>query len=99
MYKQTKIKPFYFKRYEQFNCVQLCFQKYLFETCSCYDITLPKANHLYEYYASKACKNVTQFKCLNQVKLDFYFNESLVGECYNKCPMECSKVFKLLYLI
>ena len=79
-------------RYDQTTCVKLCFQKYLFETCSCYDITLPKANYLDAYYASMACSNVAQFKCLNQAKLDFYNNESLVGDCFGKCPMECSKV-------
>ena len=78
--------------YDQNLCIKLCFQKYLFETCQCYDVTLPKADRLVSTYAAKACSNGVQVKCLKVAEIKFYNNASLVGDCYEKCPLECNKV-------
>ena len=78
--------------YDQNLCIKFCFQKYLFETCDCYDVTLPKANRLIPTYTIKACSNGTQMKCLKAAENKFYNNASLVSDCYEKCPLECDKV-------
>jgi hypothetical protein len=70
----------------------MCFQKYLFERCGCYDITIPFTPKNEDYYVSNACISGTQLKCKNAKEYNFYSQQSLFGECYNDCPIECEQI-------
>jgi hypothetical protein len=78
--------------YSQFFCLKMCFQKYLFEQCGCYDITIPFTPKNQATYIANACISGTQLKCKSTKEYYFYSQYSLFGECYDKCPIECEQV-------
>jgi hypothetical protein len=78
--------------YTQYICLKMCYQKYLFETCNCYDITLPKSQSLLDKYVDNACVNAAQINCMETASNIFYDNESLLADCFNKCPNECNEI-------
>jgi hypothetical protein len=78
--------------YSQFICLKLCYQKYLFEQCGCYDITIPMTPKNMVTYIASACTNGTQIGCLNAREQIFYSNSSLFGACYQNCPLECEQI-------
>jgi hypothetical protein len=78
--------------YSQSVCVKQCFQKYLFEQCSCYDVTLPRSPFVTDLYLRTACVKRASIDCLNTAQQKFYSDSSLSGECYHKCPVECEEV-------
>jgi hypothetical protein len=58
----------------------------------CYDLSLPKTPVVYDEYIKLACVNESQISCLRSYEIIFYKNASLVGKCYNLCPIECTEV-------
>jgi hypothetical protein len=78
--------------YTQFFCLKTCFQKYVWEQCQCYDITLPHTPKKQDLYAANVCANTTQINCLNKQTQVFYKYVSLYGRCYHDCPYECYHV-------
>lgn len=45
---------------------------------------------------NSACSNTTDQECRTKASAEFYESESLSGECYNKCPIECHEQKYLL---
>jgi hypothetical protein len=78
--------------YFQSKCVKLCFQKYLFKNCGCYDLTLPRSPKVSQVYARNACVSTSQINCENKFGKTFYNDPSLIGGCYDSCPMECTEI-------
>jgi hypothetical protein len=78
--------------YSQFFCLKLCFQKYLFEQCGCYDLTIPMTQKNIDYYSANACNTDPEINCQNNHEQIFYSDDSLFGQCYTDCPMECEQI-------
>jgi hypothetical protein len=78
--------------YSQSICVKLCFQNYLFQTCGCYDLTLPRSPQVSQLYVKYACVNSSQISCELNAQSTFFNNPSLIGNCYNNCPIECTEI-------
>jgi hypothetical protein len=78
--------------YSQFFCLKLCFQKYIWEHCGCFDITIPLTPKNQSFYVSNACSNSTQMSCISIKQRKFYSNASLFGQCYTDCPYECYQI-------
>ena len=58
----------------------------------CYDITQPQTPAVTYQYIEDACVNTYQIECLKNLEGSFYEDASLVGACYQKCPIECVEV-------
>ncbi len=58
----------------------------------CYDVTLPQTPAVIAEYVQNACVNTTQISCMNDLESTFYQDQNLVGDCYEKCPVECVEV-------
>ncbi len=43
-------------------------------------------------YIQNACVNLTQLDCMDNLESSFYDDASLIGDCYQKCPIECTEV-------
>jgi hypothetical protein len=78
--------------YNQFFCLKMCFQKYLYEQCGCYDITVPFTPKNKQTYVSKACISGVQLNCKSEKQRYFYSEQSLFGDCYANCPIECEQI-------
>jgi hypothetical protein len=78
--------------YSQSVCVKLCFQKYLLQTCGCYDLTLPRSPQVGQLYAQNACVNTSQISCAKRLTNTFYNDSSLIDKCYDDCPIECFEI-------
>jgi hypothetical protein len=73
--------------YEQKFCLQLCFQRYLINSCGCYDVTSISFNN----NNSSAC-NITQIlECGHLAFVNFYKSPMAVS-CFQECPQECTLV-------
>lgn len=79
-------------------CLKMCYQLYLWEQCTCLDVTLPKSQSLADVYALRACANQSQLICSLRTERDFYSRSDLSGKCYEKCPIECQEI-KYEYLV
>jgi hypothetical protein len=78
--------------YDEFFCLKMCFQKYLYENCGCYDITLPMTPKNQATYINNACSTGAQLKCMKAKQSYFYSQSDLFGPCYSKCPIECEQI-------
>jgi hypothetical protein len=78
--------------YSQLFCLKMCFMKYVYENCGCYDITVPLTPKLQDTYLKNACISGEQLNCLNRKQNYFYSEVELFGPCYKKCPIECDYV-------
>jgi hypothetical protein len=78
--------------YSQFFCLKMCFQKYIWEQCGCYDIVIPMTPKNQANYSANACASGTQISCLNNQEQIFYSDASLFGQCYTDCPFECYQI-------
>jgi hypothetical protein len=58
----------------------------------CYDVSLPQTPSVTDKYIKYACVSEQNINCLRKTESIFYSNSSQIGECYNKCPLECSVV-------
>ena len=70
----------------------MCFQKYLFETCNCYDITLPTTPKVQYSFIKNASVTSTQIDCMVNTRRFFYNEGDLARRCYIKCPVECNEI-------
>jgi hypothetical protein len=75
--------------YSQDFCLKMCFQKYLYENCKCYDITIPLTPKHQDRYLAGACVRGSDLKCMREKQRGFYSTAELFGPCYAKCPIEC----------
>ena len=55
-------------------------------------MTLPQTPAVTEKYIASACVSASQITCLRSTETLFYNNASLIGECYNNCPIECTEL-------
>jgi hypothetical protein len=78
--------------YSQFFCLKMCFQRYLFAQCGCYDITIPFTPKHKVDYTDNACISRTQLKCKDSKEYQFFSVHDLFGECYTSCPIECDQI-------
>lgn len=69
----------------------MCFQKYVYQTCNCFDVTLPRSEAKSTFIINKACATPENMSCLNNASSNFYSSDSLSGDCYTKCPVECQE--------
>jgi hypothetical protein len=58
----------------------------------CYDITLPRTPAVTDTYAHHSCTNHSQIKCLRASEDGFYNDRQRIGDCYAKCPSECTEI-------
>jgi hypothetical protein len=72
--------------YRQIDCFDLCLQKKIIETCSCYDLRYPQ---LFNYQVS--CSSVEKYDCSNSVTNIFRQNQ-IDDECLANCALECDTV-------
>ena len=77
--------------YTQYLCLKMCFQKYLFQTCGCFDKTVPKHPNLTDYYVYHVCYHELELKCQVNVSDNFFTDPNLSGSCYDLCPIECTE--------
>jgi hypothetical protein len=78
--------------YNQYFCLKMCYQKYLYSQCGCYDITIPFTPKKLSTYLENACTKSSEIECLRNRLHLFYNNENLFGPCYVKCPIECDHI-------
>ena len=71
--------------YRQRDCLDLCLQSIIVESCQCFMTVLPKFGN------SPSCSNLEQFNCSRQF---FYrrHTEKIATMCNSKCPLECDYV-------
>ncbi len=55
-------------------------------------MSLPQTPSVTEKYINYACVSERDISCLRKTENTFYTNASLIGMCYNNCPLECSVV-------
>jgi hypothetical protein len=72
--------------FSQSHCFDLCRQKYIIETCNCYDTSTSRL------FDSKPCMNATDLSCSLSVSMDFLKNNSKRNTCDSLCPIECNSV-------
>ena len=68
--------------YRQFDCFQVCFQRYVNTVCECQELSTPKiigTNY-------PPCLNFTQFICDFKAFRDF-FSKDVKSLCENECPV------------
>jgi hypothetical protein len=58
----------------------------------CYDVTLPRTPAVADRYIKNACVKVDQIECVRATEDVFYDDRGLVGDCYAKCPTECTEI-------
>ncbi len=39
-----------------------------------------------------SCVNTSQIACLDDIQVSFFAEASLVGQCYENCPIECEQI-------
>jgi amiloride-sensitive sodium channel subunit delta len=78
--------------YSQFFCLKMCFMKYLYENCKCYDIKVPLTPKNQDRYLERACVRGNEVDCMREKQRRFYSNAELFGPCYAKCPIECERI-------
>ncbi len=71
--------------YKQSDCLNLCFQKYIIETCGCY---FPKYGMIIKI---NSCINQSQMDCIVE-QSDKFISGSHAGKCLNVCPIECDSI-------
>ena len=72
--------------YRQIDCFDLCLQKKIIQSCSCYDLRYPQ---LFNYEIS--CSSVEKYDCSTNVTIFFRQNQ-IDNECLSNCPLECDSV-------
>ena len=72
------------RTYRQNDCLYLCLQQYITQKCGCY------YTKYHMYYQAKACFNLTELICINEIELGFANGYS--QKCLSRCPLECDSV-------
>ena len=72
-------------KYRQQDCLDLCLQKDIIETCSCYDLTYQRL------YNVTPCLTASQLTCANDEFLK-YTKANVNEKCSAHCPLECSEM-------
>jgi hypothetical protein len=71
--------------YKQSDCLNLCLQKLIIETCGCY---FPKYGMIFKV---NSCMNQSQLNCIVEQSKK-YISESHADKCLNVCPIECDSI-------
>ncbi len=72
--------------YRQSDCIVLCFQQLLIQSCKCYTSTANKLNGTIQ------CLNETQMNCVVEHWKVFLFNDYVAKNCVQYCPLECYSI-------
>lgn len=75
------------KKYRQKYCFQLCYQRYLQESCNCFDVALP----YFELNATRPCNDFESLMCGYGIYANFT-TSSVATECFSECPLECNSI-------
>jgi acid-sensing ion channel 2 len=82
------------KLYRQKNCLPLCLQDYIKETCGCLDGSLPNISNRYKY-----CNNLKELECIGEKNIEYFQNQGEMKKCHKYCPLECdSSIYLLTYI-
>jgi hypothetical protein len=78
------------QEYNQKYCLQLCYQRFVVKTCSCFDVTVPT----YTNASTPPCNSTTFGICVYPA-FDVFYNtdQSLVASCFSDCPVECQAIY------
>ena len=72
--------------YKRYDCLNLCYQKYITITCNCSDYWVS------ENLGFDTCISQHEIECINNFYLNNYSkNEFIIKNCYPICPLECKK--------
>lgn len=74
--------------YSRESCLDICFQKFLNESCNCTDHTVS-----FRLPNTKICHERFQFDCTSNFYFEkFILNDFIDRNCLKHCPMECTKM-------
>ena len=73
-----------FENYFQKFCLKACLQKYLIETCNCFDPQFPPNNHINNV---NGCFDVDKINCIDSATNLFYSGSQAIF-CLSKCPVK-----------
>jgi hypothetical protein len=76
LYKMTVNQT---KKYRQKYCLQLCYQRFMYENCKCIENIGPS------YGSSKFCSDISSLNCSLYAFLKFYEKNGLSSECFEDC--------------
>jgi len=74
------------KTYRQNDCIDLCYQQYLINMCSCYLSTLSKLN------GTTQCLSQSQTECSLSAFVNFSSSGYISNICFQYCPLECDSI-------
>jgi hypothetical protein len=72
--------------YQQVDCFNICFQRYLIEQCNCYDLTYPIWSGNYQ-----PCLTYAQLVCDRDATSSFFVKD-VKALCSKECPLECDSI-------
>lgn len=78
-------------KYTSYDCVDLCYQRYVYDRCGCVDLQLNHPNDL------PACVNVGQYTCDVLSYIRFFTTRADLA-CRAMCPLECHSMIYSLTL-
>ena len=83
--KYQKILTDFALKYHNSYCSDLCFQEFVFESCSCYD------PEFFNIKDTRPCQN-SDWNCISSAFKTFYGSSLEINKCTEKCPIECDSI-------